>query len=182
MTNREIMLKALNKTVIKDLKEQGFTGKYPHFKKKKEDCIELISFQTNKYGGSFTLEASAVFPGCRVTNLSDTKAEVNENTVEMACTNERYRLKGMFDGWFYYRDVYRLPEGFYEDIPEGRAENFTAPEKWELLQSFDEITAEEICEEISLQLDDAFEWLHSFERKSRKTKALMGKYCPMRVK
>ncbi len=168
MSNREIMLKALNKTVIKEFKEQGFEGKYPHFKKKKDDCIELVDFYTNKYGGSFTVEVSAVFPGSKVTNLSDLKAEVDEDDIDGAFTNQRYRLKGMFDGWFYYRDVYRLPTGFYEDIPESRADIFTAPDDWELLQSFDEITAENICEEISLQLDDAFEWLYSFERKSRK--------------
>lgn len=171
MSNREIMLKALNKTVIKDLKSQGFTGKYPHFKKKKEDCIELISFYTNKYGGSFTVEVSAVFPDSKVTNLSDLKAQVDGENIEVACTNQRYRLKGMFDGWFYYRDVYRSPTGFYEDIPESRADIFTAPEDWELLQPFNEITAENICEEISLQLDDAFEWLYNFERKSLKKNA-----------
>ena len=168
MTNREIMLKALKSTVIKELKEQGFTGKYPHFKKKKEDCIELISFQTNKYGGSFTVELSAVFPNSKITNLSDPNAQVDENDVEVACTNQRYRLEGMFDGWFYYRDVYRLPTGYYEDIPESKAEAFLPPKKWELVQGFDEKTAEEICEEISLQLDDAFEWLFDFERKSLK--------------
>ncbi len=171
MTNRDIMLKALKSTVIKELKEQGFTGKYPHFKKKKEDCIELISFFTNKYGGSFTLEVSAVFPNSKVTNLSDLNAQVDDNDVEVASTNQRYRLDGLFDGWFYYRDVYRLPTGFYENIPENKVETFNAPEDWELMQSFDEITAENICEEISLQLDDAFEWLFDFERKSLKKNA-----------
>ncbi len=168
MTNREIMLKALNKTVIKDLAAQGFTGKYPHFKKKKDDCIELIDFYTNKYGGSFTVEVSAVFPGSKVTNLSNLKAEVDEDNVDVAHTNQRYRLEGMFDGRFYYRDVYKLPDGFYEDIPESKAETFLPPENWKMMQCFDEKTAEDICEEISLQLDDAFEWLFNFERKSRK--------------
>lgn len=168
MTNRDIMLKLLKNTVIKELKKQGFTGKYPHFKKKKEACIELISFFTNKYGGSFTVELSAVFPDSKVTNLSDLNAKVDENNVEVADTNQRYRLKGMFDGWFYYRDVYRLPTGYYEDIPESKTESFVQTENWELVQGFDEKTAEEICEEISLQLDDAFEWLFDFERKSLK--------------
>ncbi len=165
------MLKALKSTVIKELKAQGFTGKYPHFKKKKEGCIELITFQTNKYGGSFTVELSAVFPDSKVTNLSNLNAQVDEEDVEVACTNQRYRLEGMFDGWFYYRDVYRSPTGYYEDIPESRAETFVPPEKWKLMQNFDEKTAEDICEEISLQLDDAFEWLYNFERKSLKKNA-----------
>lgn len=168
MSNREIMLKALNNTVIKDLKAQGFAGKYPHFKRVKEDCIELIDFQTNKYGGSFTVEVSAVFPDSKVTNLSDLTAAVNINKVDVASTNERYRLKGMFDGWFYYRDVYRMPQGFYHDVSEKEAESFEAPCNWDFVQPFDELAADEICEEISVQLEDAFEWLYKFESKNRK--------------
>ncbi len=168
MSNREIMLKALNNTVIKELKSQGFTGKYPRFKKVKEDCIELIDFQTNKYGGSFTVEVSAVFPDSKVTNLSDLTAAVNINKVDVASTNERYRLKGMFDGWFYYRDVYRMPQGFYHDVSEKEAESFEAPCDWDFVQPFDELAADEICEEISIQLEDAFEWLYMLERKNRK--------------
>ena len=166
MSDRDIMLKALKNTVIKDLQSQGFTGKYPHFKRKKEDCIELIDFQTNKYGGSFTVEVSAVFPNSSVTNLADLTATVDEDKIEVACTNERYRLKGMFDGWFYYRDVYRMPGGFYHDVPEKEKDTFHPSEDWKLLQAFDELAAEEICEEISLQLEDAFDWLFKLERKN----------------
>lgn len=171
MSDRDIMLKALKNTVIKDLQSQGFTGKYPHFKRKKEDCIELIDFQTNKYGGSFTVEVSAVFPNSSVTNLADLTATVDEDKIEVACTNERYRLKGMFDGWFYYRDVYRMPGGFYHDVPEKEKDTFNPSDEWKLLQAFDELVAEEICEEISLQLDDAFDWLYKLESKNRKREA-----------
>ena len=62
MTNNQIMKKYLRANVIEPLFIQGFTGKYPHFRREKENCIELISFQTNNYGGSFTVEVSAVFP------------------------------------------------------------------------------------------------------------------------
>lgn len=168
MSNREIMLNALKKTVIKELKDRGFTGTYPHFKKIVSDCIELIDFQTNKYGGSFTIEVSAVFPNNKVTNLSDLNATVDSCKVDVSCANQRCRLKGMFDGWFYYRDIYKLPNGFYHDVSEKESDSFSPPKDWKLLQVFDEKTADEISEEISVQLDEAFEWLFKFEQKSRK--------------
>ena len=166
MTNKDIMLKALNNTVIKELKTQGFTGKYPHLKKEKEDCIELIVFQANKYGGSFTVEVSAIFPYSKVTNLIDENTEISKANV--FCTNERYRLNGMFDGWFYYSDVYRMPQGYYHNVLEKEKDTFNPSDEWQLLQAFDELVAEEICEEVSLQLDDAFEWLFKLENKNRK--------------
>lgn len=168
MDNRKTMLEALNRTVIKDLKLQGFKGKYPHFKKVKDDCIELVDFQTNKYGGSFTVEVSAVFFDSTVTNLSDLTASVDVDKVDVACTNQRYRLEGMFDGWFYYSDVYRMPQGFYHNVPEKEKDTFNPSDDWELLQAFDELAAEEICEEVSLQLADAFDWLLKLESKNRK--------------
>lgn len=165
MSNRDIMLKALNKTVIKDLKSQGFIGKYPHFKKVKENCIELVDFQTNKYGGSFTVEVSAVFPESKVTNLGDLSVAVDVDKVDVSCTNERYRLEGMFDGWFYYSDVYRMPQGYYHNVSEKDSETFEAPADWKLLQKFDTTTAEKICEEINRQMKKAFMWLNKFENK-----------------
>ncbi len=169
MSNRDIMLKALNNTVIKELKSQGFTGKYPHLKRDKENCIELVSFFTNKYGGSFTVEVSAVFPNSSITNLSDLNATVDGDNVDVAYTNETYRLDGMFDGWFYYRDVYRMPQGFYHDVPEKDSETFEAPADWKLLQKFDATTAEKICDEINCQLEDAFKWLDKFKNKKLKS-------------
>lgn len=99
MTNRQIMLKVLNKNVIPSLLEQGFTGKHPHYRREKDNCIEFICFDTNKWGGSFTIEVSAIFPDSKFTNcLDDTLAE------DVWGTSNRYRLDGLLDGWFYYDD------------------------------------------------------------------------------
>ena len=185
MSNREIMLNALKKTVIKELKDRGFTGTYPHFKNIMSDCIELIYFQTNKYGGSFTIVVSAVFPNNKVTNLSNLDATIDYSKVNVSCTNQRYRLEGMFDGWFYYRDVYKLPKGFYHDVSEKESDSFSPPEDWKLLQKFDEKTADEICIKINLQFQEAFKWLTKFEQKNRtKNKikmCLTNKYLPKRT-
>lgn len=164
MTNNQIMKKHLEHNVIGPLLAQGFTGKYPHFRRVKEDCIELISFQTNKHGGSFTVEVSAVFPDKENKNyISDNNLSVNELTVWD--TNERYRLKGMYDVWFYYRDLYsKYILGYgkdYIDMSENTADP-TVPKGYKLVQRFNEDTAKQICKEVNEQLIKAFKWLQKF--------------------
>ena len=164
MTNNQIMKKHLELNVIGPLLAQGFTGKYPHFRRVKEDCIELISFQTNKHGGSFTVEVSAVFPDKENKNyVSGSNLSVNELTVWD--TNERYRLKGMYDGWFYYRDLYsKYILGYgkdYIDMSENTADP-TVPKGYKLVQRFNEDTAKQICKEVNEQLIKAFKWLQKF--------------------
>ena len=164
MTNNQIMKKHLELNVIGPLLAQGFTGKYPHFRRVKEDCIELISFQTNKHGGSFTVEVSAVFPDKENKNyVSGNNLSVNELTVWD--TNERYRLKGMYDGWFFYRDLYsKYILGYgkdYIDMSENTADP-TVPKGYKLVQRFNEDTAKQICKEVNEQLIKAFKWLQKF--------------------
>ena len=116
-----------------------------------------------------------VFPNSKVTNLTNLNATVNDQKVDVSCTNQRYRLKGMFDGWFYYRDVYELPNGSYRDIPENESATFSPPAKLKLLQKFDEKIANDICDEINLQLKDAFKWLSRFKQKnSKKNKSIIN--------
>lgn len=162
-SNREIMLDALKSTVIKDLRTKGFTGSYPNFRKIMPDCIELIHFQTNRYGGSFVVEVASVFPNNRVTNLSIAADNIDIKKLDVGYAVERYRLNGIFDGWFYYSDVYKMTDGFYYSVSEKEREYFCKPEGWKLVQVFDEKTAESICEEISLQFEDAFKWMSGLE-------------------
>ncbi len=166
MTNNQIMKKHLELNVIGPLCAQGFTGKYPHFRRVKEGCIELISFQTNKLGGSFTAEVSAIFPDKENKNfVSVNILSVNDLTVWD--TNERYRLKGMYDGWFYYRDLYsKYIFGFGKDyihISEDAVDP-AVPKGYKLVQRFNEDTAEMICKVVNKQLVNAFKWLRKFEK------------------
>jgi hypothetical protein len=62
MTKRELMKNHILSNVVSRLLENDFTGKYPHFRRVDRDCIELITFQTNKWSSSFTVEVSAIFP------------------------------------------------------------------------------------------------------------------------
>ena len=103
MTNRDVMKKHLLEKVCKPLLAEGFTGKFPHYRRACDKTIELVTFQTNKDGGSFTVEVSAVFPHRKNTNCAE--EIIDPATVTVWNTNERYRLSGMFDGWFYYCDL-----------------------------------------------------------------------------
>lgn len=165
MTNIQIMKKHLETNVIQPLLAQGFTGKYPHLRREKENCIELITFQTNKLGGSFTVEVSAVFTDKENKNfvLYD-GLTIDDLTVWN--TDNRYRLKGMYNGWFYYRDLYsKYIFGFgkdFLDISENDNNPFI-PKGYKLVQQFNENTAEQICNEINKQLIKAFKWFQKFE-------------------
>lgn len=167
MANRQIMLSALNEHTFPLLKKQGFTGKYPNFRRKTDNCIELISFQTNKWGGSFTIEVSAVFPGSADPNYTLYEG-ISEDTFGVEATNRRYRLPGMYDGWFYYRDIYRKRTLFfgsiYYDVTEKDAATFVPTKGYKLVQKFDKNTAEQICAEINKQFNMAYNWLEKYKR------------------
>lgn len=171
MTNRQIMLSALKKYTFPIFAEKGFTGKYPNFRRKLDNCIELISFQTNKWGGSFVIEVSAVFPDSENKNYTLYDG-VTEETISVEATNRRYRLPGMFDGWFYYRDVYCKRTLFfgkeYCDIPEKEAADFIPAAGYKLVQKFDHDAAIQICKEINSQLDIARNWLEKFEKENNR--------------
>ena len=168
MTNRQIMLSALQTYTIPCLRDIGLEGKYPHFRRQKDNCIELITFQTNKHGGAFTIEVSAVFPNSKNKNYS-LFSGISEEKPTVWNTIERYRLNGMFDGWFYYRDVYQkrtLRFGtLYHDISEKESANYIPTNGWKIAQKFSEDTAIQICHEVNTQLEKAYSWLQKFEKK-----------------
>lgn len=169
MTNFEVMKSYLIKMVFAPLREEGFIGKYPHFRRICKDHVELITVQTNKYGGSFTVEVSFVTPDSSDTNYSS-PAPFDVNKVNVWDTNLRYRLKGMHGGWFYYNDLYVKSTLFfgkdYLDVSKDEAADFVAPKGYKLVQKFDEDTAFKICNEVKLQLVDAFKWLRVYVKNS----------------
>lgn len=167
MINRELMLSALKSNTLPILKAQGFTGSYPHFRRFREDRIDLLSFQTNKYGGSFTVEVSAAFPNAKDTNYA-LYGNMSEKTLNVTAANKRYRLPGMFDGWFYYTDLYEkrtlLFGRIYYGVNERESETFIPGKGYKLVQKFDANTATSICLAVNKQLENAFAWLDTFRR------------------
>jgi hypothetical protein len=50
------MDKALKGRVIPTLRQAGFTGSFPHFRRIQGERTDLITFQFDKWGGGFVIE------------------------------------------------------------------------------------------------------------------------------
>jgi hypothetical protein len=86
---RAMMNNALKKIVIPILREHTFKGSLPHFRRKNENNIDLITFQFNKWGGSFVVELAS----CSIEGLTTHWGEhILPNKVTAHDINKRYRL------------------------------------------------------------------------------------------
>ena len=62
MTQSSKMNDALIKCVVTPLQDRGFTGEFPHYRRVYDNRIELFTIQKNKWGNSFTIEVSTIYP------------------------------------------------------------------------------------------------------------------------
>jgi hypothetical protein len=53
------MIAALQELVVLVLRTKGFSGSFPHFRRRTDTAIHLLTFQFNKYGGSFVVEVAS---------------------------------------------------------------------------------------------------------------------------
>ncbi|MCL1696195.1 DUF4304 domain-containing protein [Lysinibacillus sp. BPa_S21] len=85
------------------LREQGFKGSFPHFRRCNENNIDLITFQFNKWGGSFVVELASCPKGGTTTYWGE---KIPPNKVNAHHINKRFRLGAKSleeDGiWFNY--------------------------------------------------------------------------------
>jgi agmatine/peptidylarginine deiminase len=80
---------SLKEIVIPILREHGFKGSIPHFRRVNETNIELITFQFNKWGGSFVVELAT----CPKEGITISWGEkIPPNKVTAHHINERFRL------------------------------------------------------------------------------------------
>jgi len=171
MSQSKKMRNALSEYVIPNLIVKGFAGRYPHYKKICDDRIELLVFQTNKGGNSFTVEVSTVFlplSNRRSNFLGGDFKSMDDATVWD--TNLRYRLEGMYDGWFYYADLYKQKiksMTFYNAISESKAKDYIPAENEVLVQKANDDLYRELCEEVNRQMEKAFQWWDAFRKNNR---------------
>lgn len=171
MSQSQKMCKALSEYMIPNLIAKGFTGKYPHYKRVHNDRIELLVFQENKWGNSFTVEISTVFlpESKRSSNFCSGDFKAIEEATAWD-TNLRYRLKGMYDGWFYYTDLYKQKiksMTLYNAIGEERAKNYVPAKNEVLVQKADDDIYRKVCEEVNRQMEKAYQWWDAFSKNNR---------------
>lgn len=86
---RKNMNIAIKKNIVPVLREQGFKGSFPHFRRKNKNHIDLITFQFNTWGGSFVVElATSPLEGM----IMSWGEEIPANKVTAHHVNERHRL------------------------------------------------------------------------------------------
>lgn len=99
--SRDKMIAVLKEEVVPVLREKGFRGTYPHFRRSKESWIDLLSFQFNRHGGSFVVEA-AICPTDGIRQSSGNL--IPPEKVEVGYLRERLRLGShpprKVDHWF----------------------------------------------------------------------------------
>jgi hypothetical protein len=62
---------ALRRAIQERLRPDGFIGSYPHLRRRRPGQIDLITFQFNKYGGSFVVEIASCDPAGYVTHWGE---------------------------------------------------------------------------------------------------------------
>ncbi len=171
MSQSQKMRKALSEYVIPNLIAKGFAGHYPHYKRIYDDRIELLAFQMNKWGNSFTVEVSVVFlpESNRRSNFCSGEFKAIEDATVWD-TNLRYRLKGLYDGWFYYTDLYKQKiksKTFYNAISGTKAENYIPGGNEVLVQKANDDIYQNVCKEVNRQMEQAFKWWDAFHKNNR---------------
>jgi hypothetical protein len=56
------IVKVLKGIVVTKLREKGFKGSFPHFRRPNTEQIDLLTFQFDKWGGGFIIEISKCPP------------------------------------------------------------------------------------------------------------------------
>jgi hypothetical protein len=112
LIEREMMDNALKKAVVPFLREEGFKGSLPHFRRKNETNIDLITFQFNRWGGSFVIELAT----CPIEGVTTHWGEqIPPNKVTAHDVNKRYRLGAKSkdeDGKWFDFETARTEEDF----------------------------------------------------------------------
>ena len=70
-SSRDEMIKSLKDVVIPKLKELGFKGSFPYYRRITAEKINLLTFQFDKWGGGFVIEISNSNPEGYETHWGD---------------------------------------------------------------------------------------------------------------
>jgi hypothetical protein len=113
LSPRELMDVALKASVVPILRESGFTGSYPHFRRVHVTHIDLLMFQFDINGGGFLIEISRCGIGGITTHWGKHIAASKVKIWDVH-PNDRFRIKpgegSGTDSWF------RFDNGNYDGV------------------------------------------------------------------
>ena len=101
------MIAALRARLVPELRQRGFKGSLPHFRRARSGAIDLLTVQFDRHGGGFIVEIAKCEPE-GVTTYWGAKIPPNKVTAHDLHPNERHRLGALGpnqDGrWFRFDD------------------------------------------------------------------------------
>jgi len=59
----DLMMQALKEHFLPGMRERGFRGSFPHFRRKRPDRVDYVMIQFRRGGGSFTINIGQSGPG-----------------------------------------------------------------------------------------------------------------------
>ena len=109
----EKMRTILKSRSVKCIRENGFKGSFPTFKRIDSGSHQVLNFQFNKYGGSFTVNLEIVKPNSDFFKTSLSKLETISNR-RLGTLDKHLETKMKQDHWFkFIRGVF-FRKDFYE--------------------------------------------------------------------
>lgn len=97
MNNKKIAIDEFKHRTISVLRQNGFTGSFPHFRRIRESQIDLLSIQFDKYGGGYRICLSK----CPTQNIKDI---LNKNVEPRKTTAWHFGDRYVSD-WLRYDDA-----------------------------------------------------------------------------
>lgn len=99
----DAMRVSLKNLLVPVLRERGFKGSLPHFRRAKNDQIDLLTVQFDRHGGGFVVEVAKCSPDGFTTHWG---RHIPPNKVTAWDLNKRHRLGAPVGGdhWFRFDD------------------------------------------------------------------------------
>lgn len=99
-TTRAEMDDALKRLVVPYLRDQGFKGSLPHFRRPRGDGFDILSVQFSQWGGSFCVEVARCLPG----TINRPGGAVQAAKAKAWDLPKRYRVGAEKVGWDHWFD------------------------------------------------------------------------------
>ena len=106
MELRELVNREIKATIVPELRKYNFKESFPHFRRTHKDGkFDYLSFQFNKYGGSFIVELASAYPYKGWEGNFYYWKEITPEFLKKShygYTKERLRLKPDGEDWFQF--------------------------------------------------------------------------------